>query len=466
MRYFIRDYELSTDTQQLIHNGCNQKVEPLVFRLLVYMIENSGRILSHDELIGKLWKSPEISSSALFAAISAARHAIGDTGKKQECIKTVSGAGYRFVGAFESAGGIQESVAVPKNTHASLKTHEHASVSESNRPSIAVLPFANMSGDPEQEYFANGLTEDVITNLSRFSILFVIARYSTLKYKNSEATSQEIGKDLGVRYLLIGSTQRDRETVRITVRLVDATNDHSLWSERYDRNLNDIFLIRDEVAQTIAATLMGDTGRVLRAEIVRAGFKDSASLDAHDYTLHARHHLNEHTKSSTTSALALLKQAIALDPSYALANENIAWVHLHRLFKGWSKDFDQDLGMAFHWAQKAKTLDDGACGVHRALGEIYLYQREYEKSKAAFDRALELNPNSPELILDIACTSVYLGRLEEAVAGIKRAMCLNPYYPQWFTEELGWAHAFAGSHNQAIQVLKALEFPTNSSASC
>ena len=322
-----------------------------------------------------------------------------------------------------------------------------------DRPSIAVLPFTNMSGDPEQEYFADGLTEDVITGLSRFPDLFVVARNSTFSYKGQQVPVKRIAEELGVRYVLEGSVQMAGGTVRMTAQLIDATTGHHLWAESYDRKLTDVFAVRDEVTQTIIATVMGDTGQLTRAEIERVSGKDPENLQAYELVLKGVDIWLRFTPEANREAAVLFDKAIALDPGYARAYAVLAWVHLNDYRYLWSEDPQRSFALAYDMARKSVALDNTDDWSHWALGVVHLYRREYGQAEIAYRRAIEINPNYADLLAHTGLFLTFAGKPEEGIDQIKTAMRLNPHYGAWYPSELGFAQYLAGQYEPAAMSL-------------
>jgi adenylate cyclase len=322
-----------------------------------------------------------------------------------------------------------------------------------DKPSIAVLPFDNMSGDPGQDYFADGLTEDIITGLSRFPDLFVVARNSTFSYKGRQVPVKQVAEELGVRYVLEGSVQMAGGTVRMTAQLIDATTGHHLWAESYDRKLTDVFAVRDEVTQTIIATVMGDTGQLTRAEIERVSSKKPENLQAYELVLKGVDIWLRFTPEANREAAVLFDKAIALDPGYARAHAVLAWVHLNDNRYLWSEDPQRSLGLAYDLARKSVALDDTDDWSHWALGVVHLYRREYGQAEIAYRRAIEINPNYADLLAHTGLFLTFAGKPEEAIDQIKMAMRLNPHYGDWYPSELGFAQYLAGRYESAAMSL-------------
>jgi adenylate cyclase len=326
----------------------------------------------------------------------------------------------------------------------------------SERPSIAVLPFANMSGDPEQEFFADGLTEDIITALSRFRELFVISRNSTFVYKGKAVSIQEFAKRIGVQYVVEGSVRKAGNRVRVTVQLIDALSDRHIWAERYDRELEDIFAIQDEVTSAIVATL---PGRIEAARIERADRKPTANMAAYEYVLTGKVLHHRSTREDNEQAQRVLDQAIALDPKYAHAHAwkgcvlGQAWVY------GWCEDREVTFAEVGKELQIALGLDDNDSDVHRILAALNLIKRDYDKAMYHQERALSLNPNYDLIVVQQGELLTWLGRPEEGIDWIRRAMQLNPYHPERYWNHLGRAYYAARRYAEAAGAFARISAP-------
>lgn len=320
-------------------------------------------------------------------------------------------------------------------------------------PSIAVLPFTNMSGDPEQEFFADGITEDILTELSRFRDLFVISRTTAFQYKGKDLNVQEIAGELGVQYIVEGSVRKAGVRVRITVQLIDAETDRHVWAERYDRNLEDIFAIQDEVSQAIVATL---PRRVEAARRERAARKPPDNMAAYELVLGAKTLHHRSNPQDNREALDLVGRAIAVDPKYAHAHAWRACI----LGQAWTNGWVQDKGAV--WAevvnelQNALALDDNDSDVHRILAAVHLVHHEIDKAVLHEDRALALNPNDDLIVVQKGELETWLGRPEEGIQWIKKAMRLNPYHPERFWNHLGRAYFVARQYSEAVAALQKI----------
>jgi adenylate cyclase len=316
-----------------------------------------------------------------------------------------------------------------------------------DKPSIAVLPFVNMSGDPEQEYFSDGITEGIITSISKAGDLFVIARTSSFKYKGQAVDVQQVGRELGVRYVMEGSVQRSGERIRVMTQLVDTKTGHHLWAERYDRDLKDIFAIQDEITIKILTALQV---KLTVGEQARIHAKGTKKLEAYEKHLQGLQYIWRLNLEGNVLARQMFEEAIALDPEYAMAYALLGWTHLMDVLFGWSKSPDSSIEQIFKLAQKALALDDSLGDGHNLLGRIYLFKRQYEKAIAEGERSVALEPNNAFNILNLADTLRYAGRSEESIVLCKKALRLEPFPPSHFFSGLGTAYFLTGQDNKAI----------------
>jgi TolB-like protein/class 3 adenylate cyclase len=314
-----------------------------------------------------------------------------------------------------------------------------------DKPSIAVLPFENISGDPEQEYFSDGITEDLITDLSKISGLFVIARNSVFIYKGRTIKIAEVGRELGVRHVLEGSVRKADGRVRITAQLVDATTQGHLWAERYDRDLKDIFTLQDEVTQKIVAALAVKLTEDEQERLVR---KYTDNMEAYDYY----EYFSKLTKETNILARQMLQRAIDLDPQFAAAYALLGLAKSQEWTQGWSQD-SQPLEHAFELAQKAIVLDGTLTLGYAILGEVYLHKNKHEKAIAAQQKAITLSPNDADGIAGLGGILTWAGRPKETIGLAKKAMRLNPLYPTEYLWNLGHAYYLMGRLEEAVETL-------------
>ncbi len=320
-----------------------------------------------------------------------------------------------------------------------------------DKPSIAVLPFTNMSGDAEQEYFSDGITEDIITGLSRFRELFVIARNSSFTYKGRPVKVQDVGRALGVQYVVEGSVRKAGNRVRVTAQLIEAATGGHLWAERYDRELEDIFAVQDEVTETVVATLAGRLGEL---GVDRAKRKPTENLTAFDYVLHARQLIYRYRQESIAKAKELLERAIALDAEYATAYAWLAEAFWAEWWAGWTVDEGASFESYTRHAARAVALDDTISRAHIEMGQVHLYRRQYDEARFHFDKALSLNPNDPDTMMSRAFCSVYVGEPERAVGQINEAIRIDPLGHYGFIR--GLAFYSARNYEEAIAAFRTV----------
>jgi adenylate cyclase len=319
------------------------------------------------------------------------------------------------------------------------------------KPSIAVLAFANMSGDSEQEYFSDGLTEEIITALSKVPHLFVIARNSTFTYKGKAVSVKQVGQELGVRYVLEGSVRKAGDRVRITAQLIDAAIGNHLWAERYDRELKDIFALQEEITLKILTAL---EVKLTEGEQARISVKGTSNLDAYLKVLQGREHGYRFTREGNVLARQMYEEAIALDPEYARAYWLLAIIHQADLFLGVSKNRSQSMARVKELAQKALAIDKSSANAHQALCFLYTMLRQYEKGIAEGERAVDLDPNSADSYSMLGMSFHFAGRYEQAIASLNKAIRLNPIPPTMYFLFLGNAYQLAGMYEESILAYK------------
>lgn len=417
MLYCFEAYALDTDTRELKRGHEAVALEPQVFDLLVYLIENRDRVVSKDDLIASVWAGRVVSDSTLTSRINAARKAIGDSGEQQSLIRTVARKGLRFIGT------LQDQVPAPPAIVSADAARPIFTLPD--RPSIAVLPFVNMSGDPEQEYFSDGISEDIITALSKLRWFFVIARNSSFIYKGRAVHLKQIAEELGVGYVVEGSVRKSGDRVRITAQLNDAGTGSHIWAERYDRSLADVFAVQDEITEAIVATI---EPQLYAAENFRAQRKPPDSLDAWDLVMRALSHYWRVTRQDNVVAQALLEKAISIDANYGQAFGLLASSYMFSAHMGWA-DIATAAPAAERAALAAIRADSEDPWAHLALGSAYLLARRFDDSLAEFELALRLNPNFALAQGYYGLSLSYNARWQDADEAARRAIRLSPRDP-------------------------------------
>jgi adenylate cyclase len=319
-----------------------------------------------------------------------------------------------------------------------------------DRPSIAVLPFANLSGDPAQEYFSDGMTEDLITGLSKISGLFVIARNSVVPYKGKAVRPEQVSRDLGVRYVMEGSVRKAGNRVRITAQFIDATSGYHLWAERYDRDLKDIFAVQDEVTQKIVRAL---AVRLTDREQNQLGHPRAANIEAYDDILRGYQQLRRTVPEGNAEARRLFASAIELDPEYGKAYAALGWAQLQPWQLQWSQE-PSVLDRALELAQKAIARDDSCVAAYSLLSEAHLWKKQHDRAIAEAERAVKLEPNGADGYQVLAEVLAWAGRAEESTSVIKKAMRLNPHYPFYYVWTLGHAYYLTGRSDEAMETFR------------
>ncbi len=314
-------------------------------------------------------------------------------------------------------------------------------------PSIAVLPFDNMSGDPQQDHFSDGITEQIIASLSKVPYIFVIARNSTFTYKGKPVKVNQVAEELGVRYVLEGSVQRFKDKVRITAQLIDAIAGHHIWAEKYDRELKDIFALQDDIAMKIMAALQV---KLSAADLGRLFSTKTTNIKAYEKFLKAVEHIWRRTEGDILQARKLAKKAIALDPKYNAPYLLLAATHLDDVWFYRTKSRTKSLQTAEQLIQKAIDLSGQDAFTHRMLGSVYILSREYDKAVAECQKAVDLDPNSAQANFYFGMALRYAGRFDEAIPVLQKAIRLNPVTPINYMNNLAWAYAFSEQYEKAI----------------
>jgi TolB-like protein len=453
----FEDFVLDPDRRELSRAGAFVAVEPQVFDLIDYLVRSHERVVTKDDLLEAIWNGRVVSESTLTSRINAARRALNDSGDEQRLIRTVPRRGFRFVGFVQSGRDTASTEIVSRSSRTATEAssdvaHETARphLPLPDRPAIAVLPFLNMSGDPEQAYFSDGISEDIITALSKLRWFFVIARNSSFIYKGKAIHMNQIAEELGVRYVVEGSVRKSGGRVRITAQLNDVVTGSHIWAERYDRALADVFAVQDEITEHIVSSIQP---QLFAAENFRAQRKALDNLDAWDLVMRALSHYWRVTREDNLVAQALLEKAISIDPNYGRALGVLATSYMFTVHMGWM-DMATAMPIAERAALAAIRADSDDPWAHNALGHVYLFARRFDDSLAEFELALQLNPNFALAQGYYALSLSYSGRWQDADEAASRALRLSPRdpYSAVYTGILAYARFLAGRYDEAISL--------------
>jgi TolB-like protein len=442
------DCMLDLDRRELSRASRIVATAPKVFDLLVYLAEHRERVVTRDDLIDAVWSGRIVSESTLASHINAVRKAVGDDGQQQRAIRTVARKGFRFVADLRETESL-EGAGMPGAESAGSVEVPAAAPALPTKPSIAVLPFVNLSGDPEQDYLADGVVEDIIAALSQYRWLFVVARNSSFTYKGHAVEVKQVGRELGVRYVLEGSWRKAENRVRITCQLVDATSGAHHWAGRFEGVLGDIFELQDQITETVVGAI---APQLERAEIERARHKPTESLDAYDYYLRGMAKLHHGTREAIDQALPLFHKAIEFDRDFASAYAMAAWCHCWRKVNGWMTDRPREIAEGVRLARRAVELDKGdAVALTRSGHALAHLARDLPGGIALLDKALALNPNLAAAWFLGAFLRLWHGETAEAIEHFTHVMRLSPLDPELYRMQAGMAaaHLFMGDFDTA-----------------
>ena len=461
MRYEFDGFQLDTERRELHKGAALVQVEPQVFDLLVFLIRERERVVTRDEIINAVWNGRIISESNLSSRLNLARAAIGDNGNEQRLIKTLIGKGIRFLGSVRE---------VPLDVQKPASMVFGAVLTPPLKPSIAVLPFQNLSGDPEQEYFADGMVEEIITALSRVRSLFVIARNSSFVYKRGAVDVRQVGRELGVRYVLEGSVRKSNDRVRITGQLIEAASGAHIWADRFDGALADIFEVQDRCAASVVNAI---APRLEEVEIQYARRKPTEHLGAYDHYLRGLPDLYRWERDANEAALRSFHQAIALDPDYASPYATATLCYVQRKANNWLDDMPRETAEALRLATQAAELgkEDAECLAYSGATIAY-FERQVSRGAALIARSLVLNPNfaagwhysgwvhiwtaQPETALQHLHNALRLNPRDPLVFNIQSALAHACFYARRFAEGISWANASLAERPEFANALRIL----------
>ena len=440
---------VDTGAYEIRRQGQRVHVEPQVFDLLIMLLENRDRVVSKSEIIDRVWHGRSVSETALSSRVKSARRALGDDGASQNFIRTIRGRGFRFVGAVNAGDAVDTE-----------NDGELPSPVSGDSSSIAVLPFTNMSGDTDQLYFSDGITEDIITELSRSYALDVAARNSSFVYRDKAVNVQDVGRDLNVDFVLEGSVRKLGSRVRITAQLIDTSTGNHLWAEHYDRELDEIFDIQDDIIGTIVTALSGE---IASAALEQARRRAPADWRAYDHYLMARDASQlSRTEANLAGVMTFAQRAVDADPRYAPGYSMLSNVYRWRSVITCFGDTDamaQANADAHDYALKAAKLDPHHAETLRALGWSHLCHRNFAEADRCIARSHALSPHDSDIAISWAAALVYLGRANEAVALAEQTIRRSPSHPEYYLFTLADALFFNGDYDRAATILDGLADP-------
>jgi TolB-like protein/tetratricopeptide (TPR) repeat protein len=444
--YAFGEYVLDVRRRELRRGAELVKLEPQVFDLLAYLVQHRDRVVGKDDLLHAVWGGRIVSDSALTTRINAARRALGDNGERQRLIRTLPRKGGCFIAEITEA---------PDGTHSPLATAPDAmglgpGPALPDKPSIAVLPFVNIGGDPEQEHFAAGMVEEIITALCRMRWLFVIARNSSFTYKGQTVDVRQVGRELGVRYVLDGAVRKSGDRVRITAQLLDAETGGYLWADRFDGGLADVFALQDRVAANVAGVI---EPTMEAAEMHRSAKRPTDDLTAHDLYLRALADCYSCNAERLLRALHLLEQAIGRDPGFGPALAAAAGCRQFLGVSGWVDDPAINRLNAVELARQALQADSHAPTVLAEAARVLAhFTDEIDSAIAMIERALDLNPSYARGWYWNGWLRLFAGQPDIAIEHFRSAMRLNPRHRPYLTG-IGAAHFFGRRYREATEAL-------------
>ena len=432
MLFSIKDITLDTARRELRRDGAMVAVEPQVFDLITFLIAHRDRVVSRDDLLKAVWQGRIVSESTLATRINAARHALGDSGGAQRLIRTIHRRGFRFV------GDVIEKLA-------------HVTDASSAQPAVAVLPFVNMSDDKEQDYYADGLTEDIITALSRFRSFMVIAPNSSLGYMGRAVDVRQVARELGVRYVLEGSVRRAGERLRITAQLVDGTSGAHLSANSFDGGIEDVFDVQDRITESVVGVI---EPHIRQAEIERSRRKRPENLDAYDFYLRALSNIYSARPEDNAVAYVQIMQAVALEPTYAPFLATAAWALYACMKSGWPTRTGDDRTACLDLVRRALADAHGDPEVLAACSVVLVnIGHDYDRAMQIVANAVEANPNNQMVLIWAAITKLHCGNLEESLDHSQRAILMSPGGPavHFPMTAIAHVHMALGNYDQALK---------------
>lgn len=429
-RYTFGRFEVRPDERQLFVDGEPAVLGARAFDLLLCLIERRDRVVGKEELLQLVWPGMVVEENNLTVQISVLRKLLGP-----QALSTVSGRGYRFTLSLAEPGAAEPRLPLPES------------------PSIAVLAFENMSGDAEQVHFCDGISEDIITDLSKISGLAVIGRTSAFAYKGKASDLRRVGRELGVRYILEGSVRKIGKHVRVSAQLVEAENGTHVWVNRYDRDLDDMFLVGDEVTRDIVEAL---DVKIARGEDARIWRRALRNIEARDAFMRAWNAYGQGTPDGNLSARELFLEVTRLEPDSPMGYAYAGVTHALDVLQGWSKDVTESLAETRRLGARALELDALSPSCHAAIGLAALFEGKYEEAMAGAQTCLEIRPMCAGPRANLAYVQLYSGDYESALGNAQNAIRFNPVYPGWYLYLMAAAQHFAGHYEEALGTLECV----------
>lgn len=481
--YYLADWQVDSGANRLRKGDIEVKLESKVMAVLDYLAQHQGELVTREALEHAIWGKTIVGYDALTSSIAKLRKALGDDPRQPEFIDTVSKKGYRLIAMLRvvDPGEASQPAADPKiwpeharqqgiNSWAirigllilavilvstvflmtDFEESEYTPTTVTGHPSIVVLPFTNLSGDPQQDYFSDGVSADLTTALSKLSGLFVIAQSSANGYRDKSQNIKHVAELLGVNYVIDGSIRREQNRMRVNVHLIDTKNNIYLWSEKYDRERQHILDVQDEITANIVNAL---AVQLTADEKQRIAKRYTTSIDAYDDFLKGQARYFLHNKEGNSAAQAYYQQAVDRDDSFARAYSAMAMTYVAEHRFAWANANTHPLEIALHLAEKGVALDDELPQALWVLAYVHLFRREYGDAEVAANRAVTLDPNYADSYLTLAVCKLHFGMPEEALQRIRKAMLLNPDYPSAYASVLGQAYFYMGQYEKSVQFL-------------
>lgn len=483
--YRVGDWNIEPAAGQISRGRTGVKLEPKVMEVLSYLASRQGELVTRDDLERDVWKGAIVGYDSITTAIIKLRKALSDDARKPQYIATVPKRGYRLIAAVQdpiagddgasSKGGVAFAEKSSRSTLSTLLVSAaflvlvlvtallfyqdnkapNDNAPSTTPPSIVVLPFENLSGDPAEEYFADGMTDDIITDLSGLSNLLVFSGSTSFTYKNRKVQPQIIAAELNVDYVLDGSIRRDGDAIRVNAQLIDTKTGLQKWASRYDRDVGEVFAVQDDVTTSIVKAL---TVQLTNKEKKRLGHRNTPNLKAYEFFQEGQRLSRIGSKETNEQAQAIYRQAILVDPDYGRAYGALAYNLAYSYRLGWTDSPIATLDRALELAKQAITLNDSIPQTYWSLGYVYLMRKEFVEAENAVAQAISIAPNYADGYGLIALISNNLGEPERALEFATKGMRLNPYYTWDYPYNLGRAYYTLGNYDDAIKSLtNALE---------